>query len=576
MKYKLFVLALLTASLLCAQETELPQLRLLEKPRLLGNEFVGSSHKDVNGRTAAALKIISDMDGFAYKANNGIIGLDHQPGVDIVYVTPDERILRVYKTGYGEFLIILLDEGVSLRERQVWELKITGDKKPVNVTILTEPADAEKYIDGELLGTERVFAIVPGHHTLKVRKEGYRSIERQIEVTESNVLFEGFTLQQIDVAPVIIQTEPDGADIYINGTLRGKSYWSDFLFPDSYELKLVKEGYLEHSQSITIKEDQQNQFTFPLTRNSAMMNITVQPDDAKLMINNRQYTPGAIELSPGNYSLSVMQSGYLTQTDEITLELGQTLTRSYALEKNVGILTLTTSPANATLTINKKDYGHQRTIELAPGSYRIEVTADGHFPISENITIIRGETLNRSFTLEQQTGELQFTVRPAETHIRMSQADGTTYKRWQGLSLEKNIPVGKYTLEAVSTGYLPSKETVSIAHNKRQQVSMTLMTYEGSIQQEIDRQKQWRNYNALGSLALGLVAGALEYQSLRLYDDHKTARTTLDAQDLIDRSNTLHRYSGYLGAVAGASALPLFYWQFNIHQGYTKLKGVKR
>jgi uncharacterized protein (TIGR02145 family) len=484
MKYKLFALALLTASLLCAQETELPQLRLLEKPRLLGNEFVGSSHKDVNGRTAAALKIISDMDGFAYKANNGIIGLDHQPGVDIVYVTPDERILRVYKTGYGEFLIILLDEGVSLRERQVWELKITGDKKPVNVTILTEPADAEKYIDGELLGTERVFAIVPGYHTLKVRKEGYRSIERQIEVTESNVLFEDLRLQELELAPVQIRSIPKGATVLFDGLDRGKTDLGVWYYPGSYELKLSLEGYLPVTQRITVLEGETNTFIKNLTKNAAYLNLDVNPDDATITIQGKNYSPGELELIPGNYTVHISRSGYLSQSFDINLELEQRISRSVTLIKNVGALDLTVSPGDVNIFINKENMGNQRRIDLAPGRYRLELEKEGWNDISEMIEIELGATLNKSYTLSQKVGKLQFSMSPLDAAVTLKSYDGSVSKTWNGMQLLKDLPIGDYTLTALMNGYETQTLNFTIEENKSASVNIVLKEkVEGESQQ---------------------------------------------------------------------------------------------
>ncbi len=63
-------------------------------------EFVGSNIRDANGRICAAIKVISDRDGFKYQANNGVARVDDMPGRDMVYLQPDERVLEIYQTGY--------------------------------------------------------------------------------------------------------------------------------------------------------------------------------------------------------------------------------------------------------------------------------------------------------------------------------------------------------------------------------------------------------------------------------------------------------------------------------------------
>ena len=82
-------------------------------PVKIENEF--ASARDANGRICAAIKIISDMDGFKYDANNGVVKVEHKPGQDIVFLSPDERVLDIYKTGYTPLKIILSEVNVHLK-----------------------------------------------------------------------------------------------------------------------------------------------------------------------------------------------------------------------------------------------------------------------------------------------------------------------------------------------------------------------------------------------------------------------------------------------------------------------------
>jgi hypothetical protein len=130
--------------------------------------MVGSQHRDDNNRIAAAIKVISDMEGFTYQSNNGIVEVERAPGVDMVYLQPDERVLEIYKSGYEPLKVILNEYSIRLESRQVWELKVTGEKKPVTVTILSTPSDAEKILDGKSLDTGIMHDIIPGSHTLEM------------------------------------------------------------------------------------------------------------------------------------------------------------------------------------------------------------------------------------------------------------------------------------------------------------------------------------------------------------------------------------------------------------------------
>src|SRR3972149_468775 len=92
----LIVTSFLNVGLLHAQQ--LSKLHLAGKPEKSATEIVAV--KDDNGRFCAAAQVVSDMDGFSYDAYNGVVKVDDQPGRDMVYLQPDERVLEIFKSGY--------------------------------------------------------------------------------------------------------------------------------------------------------------------------------------------------------------------------------------------------------------------------------------------------------------------------------------------------------------------------------------------------------------------------------------------------------------------------------------------
>jgi formylglycine-generating enzyme required for sulfatase activity len=457
------VLIILTAIHAWAQQ--LPQMRVVDTPRLLRNEMVGSQHRDDNNRIAAAIKVISDMEGFTYQSNNGIVEVEHSPGVDMVYLQPDERVLEIYKSGYEPLKVILSEYSIKLESRQVWELKVTGEKKPIGVVIYSNPPNAEKILNGTSLGTGRSFDIPPGTHTLVLKKTGYKSLNRTIKVDDNNKVFDNLTLQEIDIVPVQIKSDPQGATVFIDAIEKGKTDLPLWLYPGDYNMKLTLSGYLDVNKNITVVEGRTNTFNESLVKNSGYLKISIQPADAILTINGKQHTPGNIELVPGTYNLSIIKSGYLSQEETIKLELGESITRSYTLTKNVGTLNINTIPKDAAVIINKQNYGLRRSIELSPGQYRIEVEKDGWYGESETVTIHLGETTSKTYNLKQMTGSLQFSVLPLEATVRMLDATGNVYKSWTGMQYLKDIPVGQYTLECKADKHKTLKREIVITEN---------------------------------------------------------------------------------------------------------------
>ena len=471
MWYKLILSMLLIGSLNAQQ---LAQLRVLGKAQKSPDEFVAK--RDANGRYCAMIKVISDMEGFQYDAYNGVVAVEDQPGQDLVYLQPDERVLEIFHSGYEPLKLILSEYGIQLKPRQVWSIKISGVGKAANtlpVTFLVQPQDAQIEVDGVAAQHGKPIDLSPGRHQLKIYKEGYRPIEKEIQVSKSQVLF-NFTLQEVQLQPVTIKSQPAGAQIYINGVLKGKTDYGFWLYPGDYQLKLSLPGYVEVNQTITVRENQNNEFSFTLLKNAGYLQVTLDPPDAQLLINGQAYQPtGKIALAPGAYQVVVTKNGYLEQRDEVQIKIGQTVTRHYTLTKNAATLQVQVSPANAQLLINKEDYSGRSSIELPPGTYKIEVLAKGFYPQSATIQLKRGQVIRKEFNLQQMLGSLRFSVTPVFANVRLMR-NGRTVQSWQGLKLLKDLPVGEYLIEASANGYSTERKTITIRDKQTTSVEIKL------------------------------------------------------------------------------------------------------
>ena len=129
-RYFLMMLVLgLFSNLFAQQEEKLPQMHIIGKPRLLQSELVGV--RDANGRICAGIQVVSDMEGFKYDAYNGVVRVDDNPGMDMVYLQPDERVLQVFHVGYEPLKIIFSEIGIQLRSKRVWRIKIRSEERRV-------------------------------------------------------------------------------------------------------------------------------------------------------------------------------------------------------------------------------------------------------------------------------------------------------------------------------------------------------------------------------------------------------------------------------------------------------------
>jgi len=189
MKNLIYSLLILTFTLPLIAQTELGTMSVESKPYIDESAIVARKLPD--GRPCAGVQILSDLDGFSYDSYLGVVGgIVDNPGSDIVYLDPQERVLLAYHVGYEPLKIVFSEMGVQLKEKQMWVIKIKGgvvDMLPVSFVI--EPRDAEIIIDGKNMGTGPTFKLLTGKHEIQINRSGYQTTKTTITVNPNQVLF---------------------------------------------------------------------------------------------------------------------------------------------------------------------------------------------------------------------------------------------------------------------------------------------------------------------------------------------------------------------------------------------------
>jgi len=385
------------------------QMHIVGSAEFQPNELISNTQRDKNGEVCAGIMIVSDLEGLSYQSNNGIVKIDKNPGKDLLYVSPTERVIEIYKFGYEPLRITLSDLSVNLKSGQVWQLNITGDKKldliPIN--ILTSPSEAIISIDGELKGTGTTFQVSEGEHQVKIEKDGYLTIDQKIIVSSSNNLFD-FNLEQLEPVKTTIKSVPTNANISIDGIDKGNTDKDLFLFPGSYSLLLRKSGYIDINETITIKETGQNNFSYNLSKNSVTLTLNINPQNAEVKINKEDYSNRQKEeLAPGRYLLEIGKDGYKGVSEYIELELSKPFKKNIALEQKTGSLQLTVEPIDASVklkkgkTVIKSWIGSEIKRGVPVGNYLLEVTKTGYTERTKIIQIKEKETTIEDILLER-------------------------------------------------------------------------------------------------------------------------------------------------------------------------------
>lgn len=454
-------------AVLSIHSQELSNLYVKGNPEYLPNEIIDNNIKDANGEVCAGLIVQTDLTGFTFDSNNGFCKeVSTKAGEYFLYLQSTERIVKIYREGYTPLELILANEGIVLASGKVWKITVTGDKKSesIPVNIITIPSNADVKIDGIEKTGGPTYQLAEGSHTVAISKEGYKTITEEITITKQNNYF-SYELEKVNVVGYTILSDPPGAKIFLNNAEKGETPDQNFVFPGTYELKLILPGYLNIEKIIKIREEGENEFNYQLTKNTGKILLNITPQNAAITIDGKEIYVKEIELTPGTHSIFVSNPGYRPVTEEVEVKLGETKELNYNLPKNSVPVTLEISPKDATVRINKEDFSNHKSFELAPGTWIIEIEKEGYYSIDETVTLKLGESLRKIYSLKEKVGTLQFRVKPITANVKLLK-NGKVLDEWEGLKIINGLHVGDYEVECKADGYKTYKEDIVIKENE--------------------------------------------------------------------------------------------------------------
>jgi len=176
--------------------------------------------RDINGRICAAIYIVADMEGFKYDSYQGVVKVIDQKGFDIVFLSPDERVLEIYHTGYQPLKISLSELGIHVDSHQGWKIALTAEKmltqKPVVFDLY--PDSTAITIDDTDYGVGKLFMLSNGKHKIQLRRSGFATLSDSIVVDQNQCQFKFELAPQLDMVFV-----------------KGDSFWMGDTFDEGYD-----------------------------------------------------------------------------------------------------------------------------------------------------------------------------------------------------------------------------------------------------------------------------------------------------------------------------------------------------
>ncbi len=360
------------------------------------------------------LRVTSSVPNLQFSSNRSILSVNRLGSGDWeVWLPPGTHLLKVAAEG---FRLLELPPFTYARKRS-YELKLEPAEplvETIPILVVVDPPDARIVIDGKDAVSGHVQQVTTGDHELRLEREGYLPQRHTIKASPANSVFR-FQLKPIEILAVTIASRPSGARILLDGVDRGETDKGLFLYPGTYRLRLVRSGYLDLEQEITVSETGQTAFDFTLEPSTGTFEWKVSPSEARVMINREDHTGRtSADLAPGRYRVEVSAPGYVDTIDIIDLVRGRQISRAYRLRLRTGTLLVSVQPLDATVTLTSNGVvvrswkGMRQLKDMSIGQYELVVESPGYerfikkTAVEEGKSTVEDVVLRRTITTASQ------------------------------------------------------------------------------------------------------------------------------------------------------------------------------
>lgn len=318
-----------------AQNMKVLDFKLLENDLTANTR--GTQKQDMNGETAALIKIQTPERGFSFDGGmQGIVASEEHAGEIWLYVPRRAQKLIIQHQDYG----VLRDffYPIPIEGGKTYEMLIdigTGRY----ATITSGVAKATIFVDGDNCGVSPVRKYLNyGRHIIKAVKDRFEGETTAVITTGSQEqTANSQQLIQVDMQDMshlygdVTVTVDNRADIFYNGQNMGTGEWKTQLREGNYTIETRKANSDPAMTSFTVVAQRQNTIKANApVQHTGWLHIYTRPRNVKIS----PYDVSETQTLPvGTYQLEFTRKGFVTQNKEYTVRRNETTLDTVTLQR---------------------------------------------------------------------------------------------------------------------------------------------------------------------------------------------------------------------------------------------------
>lgn len=343
---------------------------------------------------------------------------------------------------------------------------------PATATLAVDsrPQGAEVYLDGRLQGrTPLVLSVNPGRHEVELRLAGYQPYRVTVNPKpgERVQVFAPLAPEPRQ-GTLSVSSTPPGAEVYVDGALRGRTPLTLSLPEGRYGVELRLADHEPYRATVQVRQGETTRLDVRLTPipRTGTLFLESSPQGAEVYLDGRLQgrTPLRLTLNEGTYRVELRLPGYEPYGATVRVERGRETRLSASLRPlRTGELFLEARPEGAEVYLDGRFAGRAPLrVSLEAGLHEVRVLAPGHAEYRAQVEVRPGETLRLLVELVPVRAVLELYLN-VEARVFL---DGEEVGVARGGYLRLEAPFGEHELTLVAPGYRTLVQTVQVSGNQ--------------------------------------------------------------------------------------------------------------
>ncbi|MEI6141166.1 MAG: SUMF1/EgtB/PvdO family nonheme iron enzyme [Mariniphaga sp.] len=280
--------------------------------------------------------------------------------------------------------------------------------------------------------------------------------------------------EQIASQWLVVNTEPTGADIFIDDQPANQTPYQNELPIGKHTYRLSRDLYLPTAGVVELTADKKGTVNVTMKPDFGTLKITSSPEQGATVSLDGQptgkVTPCTLEqVKSGEHTITLRLNMYKMATEKVAMQAGGNLNLPVVLAPTFAAVTVTTNPTSDIYIAGERKGSGTWEGRLLPGIYNFEARKEKYTPASEKREVVSGQPITIALQPVAKTGILKIMTTPTYATITL----GGENKGTAPATL-RNLLVGDYTLTLSLPGYASITKTLTIAEGETSMVTETL------------------------------------------------------------------------------------------------------